>query len=188
MKQTVKYHLSGASPLMMHNGRLSDPLDEWAQRIKTITAKRKKTDADHEEIGRLEWFGSLYLFNGAPCIPREAIKATLIRAGATLKKSPKVKAGIVCEEHVPVLYEGPTDPKALWDDGRFVSRMSKKMGQVRVIRTRPLFFPWEMVLLLAFNDETLNPKEVDELLDIAGHSIGFLEERPEYGRFNVHKL
>jgi hypothetical protein len=188
LKQTAKYHLTGVSPLMMHNGQLSDPLNEWAQRIKTITAKRKKTDADHEEIGRLEWFGSLYLSNGAICIPREAIKATLIRAGSTLKKGLKVKAGMVCESHVPVLYSGPPDPKALWEDGGFISRIPKKMGQVRVIRTRPLFFPWEADLPLVFNDETINPKEVDELVVIAGHSIGFLEERPDYGRFNVHKL
>ena len=66
---------------LMHNGQLSDPLNEWTKAKKKITDKKKKTDADHEEVSRLEWMGGLYLFNGAPCIPREAIKATLLRAG-----------------------------------------------------------------------------------------------------------
>ena len=51
-----------------------------------------------------------------------------------------------------------------------------------------MFFPWETDMLLAFNDEILNPEEVDELVMIGGAQIGFLDERPEYGRFNVHKL
>src|SRR5262245_28112520 len=153
MRQTVKYHLTGISLLMMHNGQLSDPLNDWAKRIKTITAKRKKTDADHEEVGRLEWFGSLYLFNGAPCIPREAVKATLLRAAATLKKSFKVKTGVVCEQHVLLLYDGPTDATSLWEDGRFTFRVIKKMAQARVVRTRPIFLFWEADLSLAFSDE-----------------------------------
>lgn len=188
MKQTTKYHLTGVAPLLMHNGQLSDPLNEWSKRIKTITDKRKRTEADHEEVSRLEWFGSLYLFNGEPCIPREAVKMTLIRAGTTLNKGPKVKPGIVCETHLVLAYDGPRDPKAMWEIEQFRYRTTKKQGTVRIVRTRPIFFPWETDLLLAFDDEKLNPGEVDEIVKIAGHTIGFLEERPEYGRFSVQKL
>jgi hypothetical protein len=188
LKQSVKYHLTGEAPLLMHNGQLSDPLNEWNKRKKKITDKRKKTEADHEEIGRLEWMGGLYLHNGAPCIPREAIKATLLRAGKTLRKGEKVKPGIVCEAHALVLYEGPTDPKMLWEDGRFMLRTTKPQKGQRVVRTRPIFFPWQADVVLAFNDEMLNPEEVDELMAIAGHTIGFLEERPEYGRFTAKKF
>lgn len=188
MKQTAKYQLTGVAPLMMHSGQLSDPLNVWAKAIKKITDKKKRTEADHEEKGRLEWMGSLYLYNGAPCIPREAIKATLLRAGFTLKKGPKVKPGIVCEDHAILEYEGPSEPQALYEDGRFTHRTTKPQGKVRVVRTRPIFFPWSTQVSIAFNDEMLNPEEVTELMAIAGHTIGFLEERPEYGRFNVHKL
>ena len=188
MKQTVKYHLTGEAPLLMHNGQLADPLNSWAKAIKKITDKRKKTDADHEEIGRLEWTGSLYLLNGEPCIPREASKATLLRAAMNLKKGPKVKAGIVCEAHTPLIYDGPRDIKALWNDEQFRDRRTKPMRGQRVMRTRPIFFPWSADLILHFNDETLNPDEVDEIVHIGGHSIGLLEERPEYGRFTVQKL
>ena len=188
MKQTAKHHLIGEAPLLMHNGQLSDPLNPWTKAKKKITDKRRKTEADHEEVGRLEWMGGLYLFNGAPCIPREAIKATLLNAGKTLKKGPKVKPGLVCEVHAPLQYDGPADPKALWEDGRFTYRVTKSQRGQRVVRTRPIFFPWEADVLLAFNDEILNPEEVDELVVIGGSQVGFLDERPEYGRYSVRKL
>jgi hypothetical protein len=188
VKQTAKYRLTGVAPLLMHNGQLSDPLNEWTKAKKKITDKRKKTEADHEEIGRLEWMGSLYLYNGGPCIPREAIKATLLRAGMTLRKGPKVKPGLVCETHAPLIYDGPSDAKALWEDGRFTYRTTKSQNGKRVVRTRPKFLPWAADVLLAFQDEILNPEEVTEIIEIAGHTIGFLDERPEYGRYTVHKL
>ena len=188
MKQTVKYHLTGEAPLMMHNGQLADPLNLWTKAIKKITDKRKKTDADFEEVGRLEWMGSLYLFNGAPCIPREAVKATLLNAAKTLRKGTKVKPGLVCEQHAPLLYDGAREVKALWEDARFVDRRSKSMRGQRVMRTRPIFFPWQADILLAFNDEMLNPEEVEEIVVIAGHSIGLLDERPDYGRYTAKKL
>ena len=102
MKQTAKYHLTGVAPLMMHNGRLSDPLDPWAKAMKKVTEKKKKTEADYEELSRLEFLGSLYLLDGVPCIPREALKATYLRAAFTLKKGPKVKPGLICEASGPL--------------------------------------------------------------------------------------
>lgn len=188
MKQTAKYHLEGVAPLMMHNGQLSDPLNPWSKAIKKITDKKKKTYADHEEVGHLEFLGSLYLSNGAPCIPREAIKATLIRAAMTLKKGPKVKPGVVCESPLPLQYDGPTDAKELWEIESFRYRTTKAIRGQRIVRTRPLFFPWAANLTLAFNDEMLNPEEIQEIVTIAGHTIGLLEERPEYGRFSVQLL
>ena len=188
MKQTAKYHLAGTAPLLMHNGRLSDPHDPWSKAIKKISAKSKKTDADHEEMGRLEWHGSLYLADEVPCIPMQVIKATLLRAAMTLKKGPRVKAGVVCQEHALLEYNGPRDFSALWLDDRFRDRRPKAMRGVRVIRTRPVFFPWEATIVLAFSDELVNPQEVDEFVTIAGTTIGFCDERPDYGRFSVHKL
>jgi hypothetical protein len=77
MKVLLK--LEGQSPLVMHNERLADPLDEFTRAIGAISKKRNKTEADHMEIGRLEFFGGLYAnpmipgptaVNGQiPCLP-----------------------------------------------------------------------------------------------------------------------
>jgi hypothetical protein len=185
LKQVQKYHLTSVAPLLMHNGQLSDPLNQWSQAIKKITDKRKKTLADLEEVGRLEWYGSLYLFGGRPAIPRDAIKATLLRAARTLKKGPQVKAGIVVMDHAIIAYDGPETPDELWQDKRFVYRTPKSLAGKRLVRTRPIFEEWETDIVIAFNDEVFNPAEITELVTIAGNSIAFLEERPEYGRFEA---
>ena len=39
----------------------SGPLNRHSQSIAQITKKKKKTDADHRELSRREFFGSLYL-------------------------------------------------------------------------------------------------------------------------------
>lgn len=57
MMQELSFRIAGVSPLLMHNGRLVNPADEYARKMKEVSSKRKKTDADYEEMGRLEWFG-----------------------------------------------------------------------------------------------------------------------------------
>ncbi len=42
----LQLKLIGCRPLVMHNGRLSDPLDEFAKAIQKVSKKRSKTDAD----------------------------------------------------------------------------------------------------------------------------------------------
>lgn len=52
--ETIRIRLTGDRPLLMHSGRLADPLDEIARNLGKVTGKRMKTAADHEEIARVE--------------------------------------------------------------------------------------------------------------------------------------
>ncbi|HEX6827140.1 MAG TPA: hypothetical protein VF077_12555 [Nitrospiraceae bacterium] len=183
MKQIRQYTLTGVVPIMMHSGQLADPLNRWSKAIKAISGKRMKTEADHEEMARLEWFGSLYLDNGSPCIPGIAMQATLINASKTLKKGPKAKAGLLCETNFPLVYDGPADPQKLWLDERFRDRTAMVVQQARVMRTRPVFPEWSATIAIAFNDELLNIADVDAFVAIGGHTIGLLESRPRFGRY-----
>lgn len=188
MLQTVKYHLNGVSPLLMHSGQLADPLNFWAKKMKEITGKQKKTDADHEEIGRLEWRGGLYLQNGLPCVPDVAQKATLFNASKTLKMGRKVKAGLFVYDHAMLTYEGPTDLDALWADERFRDRRPMKVGGSMVMRTRPRFEQWSIDMVIGFDDEVLNASQVDQFVHLGGRLIGILEGRPAYGRYSAKKI
>lgn len=168
---------------MMHCGQLADPLNRWTKAIKAISGKRMKTEADHEEMARLEWMGSLYLEDGKPCIPAMAMQATLINAAKTMKRGPKAKAGLVCETNFPLIYDGPTDPKILWEDERFRDRTAMVVERHRIMRTRPIFPQWSAQIAVAFNDELLNGADVDAFVAIGGHTIGLLESRPRFGRY-----
>ena len=70
---SIKVRLIGDRPLLMHSGRLADPLDDIVGDLAKITGKRVKTSADHEEIARVEWHGGLWLSGSRPCIPAEAV-------------------------------------------------------------------------------------------------------------------
>ena len=65
---------AGGSPLVMHNERLADPLDEYVRDIAKLSRKRQKTEADHLEIARLEFLGGLYLNgDGVPSVAAVAL-------------------------------------------------------------------------------------------------------------------
>jgi len=188
MQQLVKYHLDGVAPLMMHNGQLADPLNRFSKAIKQITAKRKKTDADHEEVGRLEWHGSLYLMNSKPCVPFNCLRATLHNAAKTLRLGTKVKAGLFVTDNALLVYDGPPELDALWADERFRDRRPMSVGTSKVIRTRPTFERWGLDMAIAYNDELLNISDVDQCVTLGGSIIGLLEDRPTYGRYVAHRL
>lgn len=188
MQQILKYHLDGVSPLMMHNGQLADPLNPYAKAIKQITAKRKKTDADHEEIGRLEWHGSLYLTGGKLCVPFHAQRATLYNAAKTLRLGPKVKAGLFVYDHAILQYDGPMDLDVLWANERFRDRRNMGVNGSTIMRTRPIFETWSLDIVITYNDELLNNSEVDQFVNIGGMQIGLLEDRPTHGRYKAHRL
>ena len=58
--KTLKMKWTGSRPLVMHNGALADRQNEYAQQIAAINKVRKKSDDNHIERERLEFYGGLY--------------------------------------------------------------------------------------------------------------------------------
>lgn len=169
----------------MHNGQLADPLNQHSRSIAEVTGKRKKTDADHVEMGRREFYGSLYLMGGEPCLPGEMIEAALIRGAMKEKRGPQAKAGLLVESNSRLDYEGPREPRDLWADERFRLRVAVKIGQSKVMRTRPRFDGWSAEIKVKFLPSMLNGREVKGFLAAAGEQIGIGDWRPRFGRFSV---
>ncbi len=188
MLQTVKYQLIGIVALRLHNGQLADPLNQWSREIKKISGKRIKTDADHEEIARLEWYGSLYLANGKPCIEGRCMDATLINAAKKTKKGIQAKSGLICEGNFPIIYDGPENLDALWENEQFHARILMRVKGSGVMRTLPHFFPWSTTITVSFNDEALNERDIDAFVQTGGNTIGLLEGRPRFGRYAAKRL
>jgi hypothetical protein len=175
----------GVVPLIMHNGQTADPLNRFSKEIKKISSKRAKTDADYEELARLEWYASLYTEDGRVCIPGEVIEATLCSAGKRRKLGKQVQAGVICPSNYPLTYPGPESVDALWDDGSYrLTRPVRIKGQ-RVMRTRAIFKDWSLVFDLQFDTLSLNESQVKEIMTIAGEEIGLCDWRPKFGRFTV---
>ena len=172
----------------MHNGQLADPLIHIAKTMKRVSGKRNKTDADFEELARLEFLGSLYLHAGEPCIPGVLIEATMTEAARKMKRGQQAKAGILSERSFPLEYGGPRNPDALWADERFRLVAGVKVQRNRIMRTRPIFHDWAAEISVDFLPDQLNRSEVEEMVRVAGKVVGLGDWRPKFGRFTAERL
>jgi len=186
--KALRFRITGASPLLMHNGLLADPLNPHSKGLAQIASKRRKTEADHLRLAELEFLGSLYLSGGMPCLPAEMIEAALVKAAAQERRGPKARAGLVVRDDLRLEYEGPTDPLALWADEAFRLRSPVRVGAVRIMRTRPMFKVWAAALAVDFLPTLLNPQDVRNFLVTAGEQVGIGDWRPRFGRFWVDDI
>jgi len=183
--QELRFTITGTAPLILHNGQTADPLNSFSKSIAEIAGKRKKTDADHQEMARREWYAGLYLSNGEPCIPFQMLESGLVAGAKREKRGPAAKAGIVVEQHARLEYKGPRSPDDLWKDETFRLRVPVKVGTARVMRTRPFFPEWSAELVINFLTDHLNANDVRSFLVSLGNSIGLGDWRPRFGRFVV---
>ena len=181
----VMLKITGLTPLIVHNGQLADPLNKFSKAMKAVTGKRKKVDADYEELARLEFLGGLYLKDSRPCMPSQALEAMMISAAKKQRKGADFKSGMLIEESPYIEYDGPTNPDELWADERFRIVAGVKVSQSRVMRTRPQFPQWSLQFGVTYIEELLNKRDIIEVATIAGWQIGLCEWRLKFGRFKA---
>jgi len=186
--QEVKYKLISSAPLIMHNGQTADPLNKWSKLKKPITSKRKKTEADEEELGHIQFFGSLYMDEDGPIIPGFVIDAMVVNGAKKFKEGQTAKAGCFCLQHAKLEYDGPRGAEELWNIDGFRFRVPVKIGMQKVPTTRPIFNKWSTVITLSIDDEMVNPSRIFEWLTVAGTQVGLCDWRPQHGRFTVERL
>ncbi len=185
--KTVNFRIRGIAPLLMHNGQTADPLNEYAIRLREISAKRKKTAEDHEEMANLEWEAGLYLDGeGKIVLPSFVIEATLNNAAKKLKMGKQALSGLSVVNNSQLIFEGPEDISDLSKDSRFRLRTSARIQNSRVMRTRPLFpLGWEASFDVTYDPGTFNERQVSQIVHIAGDTIGICDWRPKFGRFEI---
>jgi hypothetical protein len=176
--------LTGTSPLLMHNSRLSNPLDPATKALKKVTGKRNKTDDDHEQIARLEFAGSLYLDPDiGPYIPGENISRCLVDGAKLTKMGVKVTRGVFISTDVnPLSYDGPRSDEGLWQAG-YRHMASVKIGTSRTMRCRPWFPEWCVQADGVLDPSVLELDDIASIADNAGSLIGLGDWRPRFGRF-----
>lgn len=186
----ISIEVTGTSPLLMHNPKMVDPEFQINREIKSLTAKRKKTDDDLRAIERLEWYGGLYTakLNGEEVVvqPTSKLRKCLIntakisRLGTALGRCLSFTA-----MDVPLIHDGPQSKDELFKEPRFHSRLSVGIGQKRVMRVRPQFFPWAMHVDGYFvTDAGVSFEEFQRIVEMAGVVEGIGDNRVNgYGRF-----
>lgn len=184
----ISIEVTGTSPLLMHNPRMVDPEFELNRQIKALTIKRKKTDEDMKQVEKLEWYGGLYEQDGIVVQPTSKLRKSLVNAAKISKQGKSIERSLSFEElNVPLIYEGPRDIDQLFADKRFHSRLSVGIGNKRVMRVRPQFFPWAMKIGGLFvEDAGLNFDELERIAELAGVVEGIGDNRINgYGRYKA---
>ena len=179
---TINLTFVGMTPLLMHAGRLADPLDEIAIELAAITSKRPKTQSDYKRIAELEWGGCLWLHGGKPCIPPEAIEKAFVDGAKTRNKGKVARAALSATQPAMLNYDGPSDVSELRNDLNFRLRAMVRVRDARTIRTRPRFPKWSANVSVSFLPSLLNRAQVIEYFHIAG-ALGIGDWRPRYGKF-----
>lgn len=175
---------AGGSPLVCHNERLADPLDEMTRAVAAISKKRNKTEADHIEIARLEFLGGLYTNGNGPCLPAWNILRCLQDGAKRHKRGPDVLRGVYpVNEHADIIYKGERDPDKMWKVGGFALRKSVGVNRNRTIRTRPIFNDWQAELPVEVDPTVFDLQTLRVVWKDAGIYAGLGEMRPVYGRF-----
>lgn len=193
------FKLIGTVPLLMHCNRMANPLDIYAKIMKPLTGKRKKTDEDYGEIARIEWEAGLYLKDGVVGLPSENIDRCLWDASKKTKSGKQYKAGcIISEDWLPLDYSGPKIkinnnneiPVSELDKyfDRFKHQGMVKISNQQVLRTRPIFHDWSLTFHIMVDEQVLDERSVDNIVQTAGRYIGLCEKRPRLGRFDVEKI
>jgi hypothetical protein len=183
--------LSGRN-LLCHNGQTADPLNRFSKAMKVISSKRKKVDADYDQMSRIEWTAGLYMSGGRFILPDYVIESSVIGGAKKSKNGVQAKCGIFFDEDAPLTFdgcpEGQIDQAVLdemFDSGDFVHKVGVKVGMSKVMRTRPIFRNWQAVVDFAYDPDVLDLRAIREILHDAGRLVGIGDWRPKYGRYSV---
>lgn len=186
----VILEIKGTTPLMMHNERLSDPDDEFAKEIKTITNKgTNQTESDKQLISKLEFYGGLYTnSDGDVIIPSANIIKCLKEGGTVTKSGKKISQGLAPHSLATPLMviNGSRNKDQLWAKPEHVDRRQVKVGRGRIKRTRPIFPLWGLRAEFELLEDVLSLTQFGAIVELSGRAIGLGDARIlGYGRFEA---
>jgi hypothetical protein len=189
MYDEIRFKFTGVAPLIQHSSRLADPLDDATRALKAITSKKKKTDADLEEMARLEWQGGLVLSAaGRVCLAARQIEAMIYEAARSTRAGKDAQRAVYVEDDAELNFAGSKPGKfaldAAWESKNFSLRVPARVQQARVMRTRPIFSGWSTDRVVVKIDKSgFDIKALVDVVILAGEKIGVGDWRPRYGRF-----
>lgn len=184
--KTYKAKLEGVAPLIMHNGHLANPTNDFAKRMKMISGKKKKTEEDQLNLMELEWLGSLYVgANKELIIPANMIEAVIVNGAKQDKRGNAFKAAVYVENDSKFVYKGPQEVSKLQEDPSFRLDVMVKIKSSRVLRRRPIFMVWSLEIEVVFDEKQINQSDLETAVRKGGMMYGLGDWHPKYGRFKV---
>lgn len=190
---TVTLKLPGTAPLLLNNARLANPFDPFARRLKVAVERRKKdkTDEAMMECARVEWEGSLYFDPKlGPVLPAINVERAIVEGARMTRGGKKIERAVISTaSHLALQYDGPRDVESMWADGRFVDQRTCVVQRRTVVRTRPIFHEWSVVVTLSYDAAQIDEATLLCSARDAGGRVGIGNFRPScgghFGTFDV---
>jgi hypothetical protein len=185
----LRIELTGTTPYLSHNIQGVDPDLPITREIKAITAKKSKmTEDDRRQVERLEWHSGLYLDSEQRIVvPVRNVKKAFIDSGTITRDGKNVARALSFQTlEVPLNHSGNGDLNALYESGKFVSRLAVGIGKSRTMRVRPQFMPWGLEFEAFLFEEAMDSDVFTRVVERAGITIGLGDNRQNgYGRFTA---
>jgi hypothetical protein len=160
--------------------------------MKVISAKRKKVDADFEQMSKIEWKAGLYVSQKRFILPDYVIESCVVGGAKKSKNGVQAKCGLFFSEDAELTFDGcPDGPVTddvldeMFESGDFIHKVGVKVGMSKVMRTRPIFRNWQAAVEFAYDPDVLDYRQIKEILHDAGRLVGVGDWRPKFGRFEV---
>lgn len=183
---TVSTTIKGVAPLMQHRFPMPDLSDMSKGGHKSTGAK------DYTQ----EWREYFYATpDGEIYQPSSHIEGALVKAAVNFKVSGKrgksykdliVANVIVDPERIPHCMKVPTELDADADKPLYLDVRPVIVQRARVVRIRPCFKAgWELSFEMQVIDDEIHPDLLQDVLALAGKTVGIGDYRPKFGRFNI---
>lgn len=188
--KTVKFEVKGIQPLMLNNSQVVNPFNKYTIALKPLTAKRKKTEDDMNEIYRLQFESSLYIKGDKYIIPSDHFWKAVCTAAKEQKLGKKFEQSFqIFEDCLLDFPEKNMTPSELYDEKSHVDiRDCVIMGRSRVPACRAIFNEWSTKVECWYDETQIDKKDIVNIFNIAGMRYGVGTYRKKYGRFSVEEI
>jgi|ERR1051326_296068 hypothetical protein len=184
----VQVRIEGSLPLVMHSPTLLDPLHPLTKQYKAISQKRKKTDQDYLDLYELEFRAGLYFSTeDGVYVPADNLLACMRDGAKRSKNGANVERCVFfTRPRYPLLYSGPRTVESLYSDENFrLIKVIRTLGGGSCMRCRPMFKEWAVEFQFVLDESVLALDVCKGIWRDAGLYQGFMDERPNFGRFEL---
>lgn len=188
--KTLRFKIEGASPLLMHDDKTANPLNEYSKKLKPLNAKRKKTDEDYAKIAEIEWEASLYYSKDKGYyIKGDCFAASFLAAAKSKKLGTAFKQSVsIPDDPVLVFPHMKLTPDKLFEKTQYVDMRTVKVKMNKIMRCRPIFNEWSCEVTIFFDETRLDEAEIEQIVEYAAQYIGVCDYRPKFGRFTAERI
>lgn len=186
----ICFKVEGVQPLMQNNSQTVNPFNKYTVALKPLTAKRKKTEDDMEEMYALQFESSLYMKDDTYIIPADHFWKSVCTAAKEMKLGKKFEQSFqVVDDCILEFPEKDMTPKELFEEKSHVDiRDGVIQGRSRVPVCRAIFAEWSTVVECWYDESQLDKNDIVRIFNIAGCRYGVGTYRKKYGRFSVKEL